>query len=129
MGLHYALVEAGTAQGLSHQTLNVVVDEAQRSIELQDSWDAATMSACIAIYEVLNMRLLVRSMVNVWQPRVKLHCKTPQDLDSQLTAEDLSSNFLPCSINTRLDQVARILLIVLSALMQVHTQLGLLIQL
>jgi len=64
-GRHCALVETGIAQGLSHQTLEVVADQVRRSIEVLDEWDAVTMSANISIYEVLNMRLFVRSMTDV----------------------------------------------------------------
>jgi len=73
------------------------------------------MSAHISIYEVLNVRLFVRSMADIWQPRDRSRYRTPLDLlSSQLTAENLSSDFVRSSSDTGLDQAARILLVILS---------------
>ena len=62
----FTFVGVGIAKGLSSDTLKVVEAAAREFIESLKNWDASTMSAYISIYEVLNLRLLVRSVADVW---------------------------------------------------------------
>jgi hypothetical protein len=62
----YTLVGAGTAKRLPRQTLKVVEAEARDFTKSLGDWNARTTSAHISIYEVLNLRLFVRTMADVW---------------------------------------------------------------
>ena len=117
-------------KGLPGQTLKAIEAEARSFIEGGAHWDAGTMSAHISIYEVLNLRSFVRNMADVWQPNDVERYEASEDLKNlQLTAEILSSEFSRCVIDSELSEAPQVLLILLSALMWVHTRRGLLTQL
>ena len=129
-GDHYSCICSGGMDEDPNKTLKVVEAEVRDFIEDEAHWDAETMSAHILIYEVLDLRLSVRNAADVWQPKNQEHYETSQNLESlQLTAEILSSDFSRCAINQKLSVVPQVLLVILSALIWVRTQRGLLTQL
>ena len=129
-GDRYLCIGSGEMKGLPGQTLKAVEAEAWSFIEGGAHWDAGTMSAHISIYEVLNLRSFVRNMADVWQPNDVERYEASEDLKNlQLTAEILSSDFSRCVIDSELSEAPQVLLILLSALMWVHTRRGLLTQL
>jgi len=116
-GQRCTFIGTGVVKGFPYQTLKVVEDYVRHYVEedLLD-WDAAA-NAHVSIYEVLNVRLFVRSMTDIWQPRGELEGKTPQDLESlQFTEEDIDSDLQQMAINTKLDRSAETLVIIISVL-------------